>query len=154
MAAKICVLVVHGGENLSERLAGIQSRNGSGGAAGDGFRHAVQIIQVVQHQHLHFHNGGLVFTQFLFCFFVQLRQLLPGGFPGRIKLALLQLGVAAGNRQHPLGFAVHHRRANRNAGEYRQSFSLLHGAALPYLASWMTTSALVTSRSTLVWKVG
>ena len=133
-AAGIHVLVIHGRKDLGELLAGVQRRDGCRRAALNGSGHSVQVVQVLQHEHLDLHNGGLLLAQLHLGLLVEGAQLLPGGFPGRVKLCLLHLGVAGGNRQCPLGFPVDHGRSDGYAGEYRQSKTSFHVSHLTFPA--------------------
>jgi len=129
-AAGIHVLIIHGGKDLGEFLTGVQRGNSGGSAALDSKGNAIQIIQIVQHEHLDLDNGCLLLTQLHLGLFVQVRKLSPGSFTGVFEFRLLHLGVAAGNGQHPLRLAVDHGRADGYAGKYRQSNALFHSILL------------------------
>ena len=111
---------------MGKFLAGVQSCDGSGSAAFDGQIHAVQVIQIVQHQQLHFHNGSLFFADLHFRLLIEGGKLLAGSLQSGLKLGFFQSGVAGGNGQGALRLAVDHRRANGYAGKYRQTDTFLH----------------------------
>ena len=124
------VLVVHGGENGGKFLTGVQSGIGSGSAAFDGHGYTIQIIQIVQHQQLHFHNGSMLFADLDLCLFIQGSQLLPGSFQSAVELCLLHSGIAGGNRGNALCFPVNHSRADGYTGKNGKTKTLLHGVLL------------------------
>ena len=124
--AGVHVLIIHSSEHGGEFLTGVQSGIGGSCAAFNGSSHAFQVIQVVQHQHLHFYNGGLFFAQFDLGLFIQGTQLLPGSGNSFIELCLLSGGIAGGNGNTALRLAVNHGRSDGHAGEYRQTNTSFH----------------------------
>ena len=132
--AGVHVLVVHGGEYGGKFLAGVQSGDGGSGTVLNGGGNAVQIIQIVQHQQLHFHNGSLFLAQLDLCLFKQGSQLLLGGYHSGIKLGLLDGGIAGGDRQGALGFAVDHGGTDGYTGKYRKTNTSFHFVLLTYPA--------------------
>ena len=124
------VLVVHGGEDLSEFLAGVQRRDRGGGTALDRHGNAVQIIEVIQHQQLDLHDGGLFLAQLHLGLLIQGGELGPGHFQSVIEFRLLQRGIAGGHGQDPFRLAVDHGGADRHAGEYGESDTSFHSALL------------------------
>ena len=140
--------VIQTGEHLGNPLAALGSGGGCGGAGSDFCCHSLQIVQVLQPEHLHFHNGSLLRTQLLHCLFIQGRQLRLGGGTSLIKLFLFLLGVAAGHRSLTLCLAVDHTIADGNTGEHRQTGTLYHNGMLLsknfYLERVITSSPVFT----------
>ena len=125
------VLVIHGGEEGSEFLSRLQGRLRGGSASGDGGGHGLQIVRILQHQHLDFHDGGLVLAYGLPRVFVQLRKLLPCGLPGVDEPGLLLGGCAGGQGRGCGPSAPDHGGTHGDARVDPQAGTLLHNGSPP-----------------------
>ena len=125
-ASCVHILIVHSREYLGKFLTGIQRCHSSGRAIFNGHVNAIQIVQIIQHQQLHFHDCSLFFADLHLCLFEQSGQLLACGFQGSFEFCLFQSRITGRDRQGTLYLAIHHSRANGYAGEYRQTNTFFH----------------------------
>ena len=87
---------------------------------------AVQVIQIVQHHHLHIQNHGLLFTQGGSCLIYQGLKLFQGNLFGSFEIFLFFCGVSAGGRKRSLSRLINIHPTHGDSGEYRMSIANDH----------------------------
>ena len=118
--------IFHGSKGSSEGIACFFYCFGSTGTVLNHGINAVQVIQIVQHHHLHIQNHGLLFAQGGSCLIYQSLKLFQGNLFGGLEIFLFFCRISAGGRKRSLSGLINVHPPHGDSGEYRMSIANDH----------------------------